>query len=385
MADNADQWQKPLARDVAEYSDAKLDECLEKSKGRHGMYVIDVSDPENLADSVINRLRERANAPARPQVIDLDQVTARLLATPATRPATTRRDRSPTAPLPPPGSAERRDYEELIRAGGRPCYSIEKLDDLMNNPRAYREVLRPWVHNVDMNRPEWEVFGRQLSNWKGFRGWQKAYMDDSSKMAHRAIGNALKQFQPLHHQIPHLSSYGEALDILQARQYVRVHRPNAEEQNGLSTWYDYIAYTCHRCAQRATSLERLQPEFKEAWTGLKEAVVLKPFETLEYIRTEDAKLQHNAALRGAARDLEAAKLALSKLVPSDFDPSDLEASRMRVPLPKRRLLAASVKRQKSEIDIMWHSTLESGITRIPETISNGSLDKWTGRWDSFHL
>ncbi|KAK8077066.1 hypothetical protein PG996_003236 [Apiospora saccharicola] len=65
MADNADQWQKPLARDVAEYSDAKLDEFLEKSKGRHGMYVIDVSEPENLPDSFINRLREAGNARTR--------------------------------------------------------------------------------------------------------------------------------------------------------------------------------------------------------------------------------------------------------------------------------------------------------------------------------
>ncbi|KAK7977165.1 hypothetical protein PG988_004655 [Apiospora saccharicola] len=165
-------------------------------------------------------------------------------------------------------------------------------------------------------------------------------------MAHRAIGNALKQFQPLHHRMPHPSCYGKALNILQARQFVRENRPKAEEHDGLSTWYDYIAYTCHLCAERATSLGRLQPEFDEAWTGLKGSVALEPFETLEYIRTRDGKLQQHAALRRAASELEAAKLALSKLVPSVFDSSDLEASRMRVPLPKRRLLAAAVKRVK---------------------------------------
>lgn len=57
MADTTGEWHKPLARDVAEYSDAELNQFLDESKRRHGMYVIDVSDPENLPDSFFHRLR----------------------------------------------------------------------------------------------------------------------------------------------------------------------------------------------------------------------------------------------------------------------------------------------------------------------------------------
>ena len=56
MAENAGEWHKTLAGDVAKYSGAELDGFLDESKSRHGMYVIDVSGPENLpADSFLHR------------------------------------------------------------------------------------------------------------------------------------------------------------------------------------------------------------------------------------------------------------------------------------------------------------------------------------------
>lgn len=171
-------------------------------------------------------------APIHSQGVDLDQITARLLATLATRPdTTTRRDLSPTPPLSPPGSAERRLYEALVRAGGRPSYPIEKLEDVMNEPRGYRDVLRPWVYHVDSDPSEWEVFQRQLTSWEAFCEWQKAYMDDSSKTAQRAVDNAVQHFNRQRRDIHHSSTYANALERFQAKQCVQGGRKNAEDHD----------------------------------------------------------------------------------------------------------------------------------------------------------
>ncbi|KAK8095044.1 hypothetical protein PG997_001729 [Apiospora hydei] len=346
MAPSAEQWQAPLARDVAAYNDAELDAFLEESKRRHGAYVVDVADPENIPDEFITRLRDRANAPARSQAIDLDQVTTRLLAASAET-DTAQRDRSPTAPLSPTGSSERRHYEALVRAGGRPCYPIEELDDVMNDPHAYRDVLRPWVYHEDMNPSEWEVFQRQLSNWEGFRDWQKAIRDESWESSLRAVRVALSDFN--RRRKPGFSSYVVAAQKLMETTTPFIPfelRPNTEEQDQLSTWTEYLVYARSLYTHCATTSQNLQIKLDAAWHSFESSVKLKPFETRDYVSSRDAKLRQTAAVRDAAAAFEAAKMDLSKLVPSDFDPSDLEASRLRAPPPKRRLLAAAVKRVK---------------------------------------
>ncbi|KAK8038499.1 hypothetical protein PG993_006910 [Apiospora rasikravindrae] len=352
MAAHAAKGQKPLARDVARYNDAELEEFLQESKNRHGMYVIDVSDPENLPQDFINRLRDRATVPTHYQAIDLDQVTARLLAA-STETDTAQRDRSPTAPLSPAGSSERRHYEALVRAGGRPCYPIQKLDDVMNDPHAYREILRPWVYHEDMNPPEWEVFRRQLSNWEGFRDWQKANRDVGWRSSRRAVRRALAHFN--RHRKPGFLSYAEAVQgevmgtrgMEMGRSYFPFElRPDTEEQDQLSTWTEYLVYAKNLYTHCFAFLDSQTIDLNTAWNTLEKSVKLQPFETRHYVRSKDAKLQQAAAVRDAAAALETAKLDLSRLVPPDFDPSDLEASRLRVPPQKRRLLAAAVKRVK---------------------------------------
>jgi hypothetical protein len=47
-------------------------------------------------------------------------------------------------PASPPENYETRSYHELISDGGRPSYPISLLDDVANNPGAYREILLPW-------------------------------------------------------------------------------------------------------------------------------------------------------------------------------------------------------------------------------------------------
>lgn len=67
---------------------------------------------------------------------------------------------------------ERGHYYALVNDGGRPCYPIALLKEVSENPREYRELLRPWQGVYpDASVPRWEVFDRQLSRWEDFRVW----------------------------------------------------------------------------------------------------------------------------------------------------------------------------------------------------------------------
>lgn len=48
---------KVLAREIAAYTDAELDEYLEKHSLEDGTVIVQVHDPENLPESFIYRLR----------------------------------------------------------------------------------------------------------------------------------------------------------------------------------------------------------------------------------------------------------------------------------------------------------------------------------------
>lgn len=72
---------------------------------------------------------------------------------------------------------ERANYNELVSDGGRPCYLIALLDDVSENPKKYRVMLRPWQDSPDTSWPKWKVFGRQLQRWEDFRVWQLASRD----------------------------------------------------------------------------------------------------------------------------------------------------------------------------------------------------------------
>lgn len=64
-------------------------------------------------------------------------------------------------------SLEKALYEELVQAGGRPCYPVEMLDYVRHNPRTCHEVLQPWVYYVAATPHGWKVllFERQLLHW----------------------------------------------------------------------------------------------------------------------------------------------------------------------------------------------------------------------------
>ncbi|KAF2189914.1 hypothetical protein K469DRAFT_683268 [Zopfia rhizophila CBS 207.26] len=190
---------KLFARDLAAYSDAELDRYLEES-GR----VVEVEDPENLPESFIQRLRDRARRTSetvQSRPVALDQVAARLLQVSASKEAPPRSSFPPTRPpvyegepypegllatnsspstLPPTPDEERyckdlhgqtEAYHALVNDGGRPSHPLSLLEDIVKSPGEYREILSFWQ---DRGKPDdWKVFMDQLSRWEDFRRLQK--------------------------------------------------------------------------------------------------------------------------------------------------------------------------------------------------------------------
>ncbi|KAH8747973.1 hypothetical protein F5883DRAFT_241575 [Diaporthe sp. PMI_573] len=148
----------PLARELNALTDAELDQYLEQHNR-----VISVQDPGQLPESFIERLRDRARRAREDPALDLDQLNIRLIAaaqqpTPEQSPS---HSRSPTCSPPPIEDKERQEYEELVRAGGRPGYPLDLVEDVFRNPTKHRDILLPFLTTPS----DWEcpiVFTKQL-------------------------------------------------------------------------------------------------------------------------------------------------------------------------------------------------------------------------------
>ncbi|KAI0548078.1 hypothetical protein F4679DRAFT_585836 [Xylaria curta] len=323
MANTGNEPRKLLAREIAAYSDAKLDNLLQESMRRHGVQIIEVEDPENLSETFINCLKDRSTAHTCSQPVDLDQVTARLL-TILNDTDTSRRARSPTAPLTPDDVYERRAYDNLIRTGGRPCYPIEMLEDVMANPKAFSEMLQPWV-------------------WRLFRQWQQFFRGNFRDWDHQTISNLRRLFNSFARCAgPSFSGYVEAVNKLLGQNGLT--RPfelleDVQTQDKLSTWIEYLAFAYYFHDKYTRCVTRQQSTFDEAWKKLEASVNLKPFETQEYVCNIKSCLDQDAETRKAKKAVIAARSELEKLMASV---PNLNSPNLRLgPLKRRQLEAAA--------------------------------------------
>ncbi|KAK8861834.1 hypothetical protein PGQ11_008069 [Apiospora arundinis] len=249
MASAAVHGQEVRARGIVAYSDAELIDYLDRNSN-----VVSVSDPENLPESFINRLRDISKAPPPSCPVDFNQVAARLLAIPDSARSNAESDDgsdgsrsrlSTTEPYSPGATLEKELYRKLVQAGGRPCYPIDMLDDVMRDPKAHRELLKPWMYHAEQKTPDWQVFDRQLKQWQGFREWQSRHrgVTDPAHYQNLAVEKLYKYFK--RRRTPDFSGYTEAVKILlhkQGFQHPFELREDAEQQDRLSTWMEYLAF-----------------------------------------------------------------------------------------------------------------------------------------------
>ncbi|KAK3687148.1 hypothetical protein B0T22DRAFT_121510 [Podospora appendiculata] len=322
------------ARNLVALSDAELDRYLEQHRLDDDVAIdIDVEDPENLPESFIQRLRDRTQNMsdlARAGAVNLDEVNARLLAAAssstlerASSPPYVR-GRSPTQPLSPPQGRATRNYDKLVKDGGRPMFPLELMDNVAKSPTAYRHLLRPWSTLADADYPEWWlIFETQLYHWECFRRWQ-AHNRNEGPPSHvqiryssrwEYVDCAYNAF--VRHFRLDSPSYSTAASALLAK--YRVTRPvqfhqDPAQQDKLTEWIEYLAFECAVRDQYARGFQRLQLHHDEAWKTLVNSSLLRPFETEEYICDanfgqdyQPEKDQLDRALRLAESALEAAR------------------------------------------------------------------------------
>ncbi|KAL5866306.1 hypothetical protein ACKVWC_011500 [Pyricularia oryzae] len=116
------------AREIEAFSDTELAKHLwENSR------CVTVQDPENISESFLERLREMVRSHNVPHsaVVDLDGVNAKLLATePKGREVSPASSDRATEILDDMEDGEVSSHRDLVRAGGRPAYPIQLLDQV---------------------------------------------------------------------------------------------------------------------------------------------------------------------------------------------------------------------------------------------------------------
>lgn len=297
---------------------------------------------------------------------------------------------------------ERVNYNALVNDGGRPCYPIARLEDVSENPKEYRAMLRPWQEAPDTSWPKWKVFDRQLGRWEDFRTWQLVNRDiydpDSAYIAFVEMwkrrmaaegdrGNteelAAIEADPLRlmsvwkhfererkRDYPHLwwlekpkptgtvEGDTKELGTSDADRYFRVYveqvkrrlaqhgftrtfqlEEDPKRQDKLTTWVEYLNYEYSWYDRYERSVKRLQPQHDEDWTKLVESGVLRPSETEEYRLTGESAFQRHSEWSAAKRALESAKEAANAAL-AETEKAKHRRSSLSTEERKRRLAAA---------------------------------------------
>ncbi|KAI1172980.1 hypothetical protein F4777DRAFT_601119 [Nemania sp. FL0916] len=312
MANLRSKTQKPLASELVALDDRELDRYLEDH-----LRTIEVEDPENLPESFIQRLRDRARPSserAQSHPIDLYEVNARLLALPSDyahrdrihdqvddkhtdhdctaederrRQISSTPGETPRITQPPtPDDVVRKDeYDKLVNDGGRPVYPLPLFDQVAANPRQYLDILAPWqCETFDFGDHIYaDVFKYQLDSWRGFRRFQLCnripgppdYLERSHVYRHF--------FHYFRRKYP---DYREAArNLLAQYDFTRPFQfhDDATRQDKLTTWTEYLVFMCATHHAHARWAERSKPKYDEAWKRLVDHNVLRPHETEEYI------------------------------------------------------------------------------------------------------
>ncbi|KAI1277754.1 hypothetical protein F5Y07DRAFT_362815 [Xylaria sp. FL0933] len=320
---------KWLACDLVALTDAELDQYLEDHRLQSGTTLVEVEDPQNLSESFIQRLRDRANrSPSdvvQSRTIDLNRVNARLLEfsassnssrSPSPSPSPRPKPVSPSSSTQSPEPLEMQAttfYHKLVLEGGRPLYPITILGDVSKDPAAYCDLLQPWQSFYHHPRaiPEWNIFWEQWASWRCFRRWQAYNRIPGCPLRRDRSSTVYDTFVIEFRR--RCTTYGEALEQLLAlynfTRPCKVHQ-DPKQQDKVTTWIEYLAYVCCVHYEYASHLKRERPVFNEAWKGLVQAKVLEASDTREWICDIKSAIQRQIEADQAWHEFELAEAAL---------------------------------------------------------------------------
>ncbi len=204
-------------------------------------------------------------------------------------------------------------HGEMANDGGRPLVPADLIDQVLEDPMAHIEMLMPWLEYPQSLPPDAGcVLTAQLEHWRYFRTWQKYNRDlpsdpDPSRVASKYFYARFLRTSP---------SYTEALRSLLA--HYDFNRPfqlhdDPARQDVVTTWIEYVGWTCAFHYTYSRLVEKHQPAYDEAWKVVVGTGMLRPHETCEYLQTmacgfaqDDADTQAHNDVRLAQSAVEAA-------------------------------------------------------------------------------
>lgn len=237
------------------------------------------------------------------------------------------------------GENERGDYHLLLADGGRPFYSIEKLDAVQQDPDSYYDLIGPWKHLDSFlgGLFENDVFQRQLDRWEQFHRWQLEHRNQDAQACEKHIEKMRTMYARFAGRCTmHASLLAELddpadsfeRDRFQARDRVRkltlqwlsqgghlytgfsnytedVRRCltqhgfldhidldlDPKKQDELTTWAEYVHFEFWWLAAYEGVLERATPKMRRQWEKLHEQGIFDKDETFDVVRSEDFRKQ----------------------------------------------------------------------------------------------
>ncbi|UNI16685.1 hypothetical protein JDV02_003099 [Purpureocillium takamizusanense] len=375
--------------EIAALTDAQLAQFMLKHRRRDGDFDLPIDGWDKLSTHDRKLLAERlklqeqilSQSPAtQSRPLNLDQLDARLRQVSYSDTVPQFQKRRPGRVTPPYSKEdERRDqvdneteaYNDLVGHGGRPLYPISLLEHVSRDFNKYREILRPfWSYPRDHQTP-WLVFQRQLNRWQSFRKWQidnrgledydggfpafvemmkRLYAKDKStgELAQLEADSSWLKSAWLEERrarrwqrrwqrergCADFSDYVNAVRRRLARHgFTRPFqlKEDPEQQDGLTTWIEYLCFEYWWLDRHKDSIKRLEPDHDRRWQELVDLKVPKPHETKEFIRTTPSSIE-----RGRERDQAwEARQAAAAEARRIYSLTQEDPKRMSIPKEKR--------------------------------------------------
>ncbi|KUI62006.1 hypothetical protein VP1G_09129 [Cytospora mali] len=326
---------------IAMRCDSEIDRYLEEHRLDGGAMAVEVEDPENLPESFIQRLRDRAHQTSdidQSRPVDPGQLTSRLLDISSDRDTSPRHpprqfDRESsdeTSSRIPTEELEKRDYNDLVEERGWPLYPIDFIDEVAKDPFSHWDMLRPWVDYPADSDPDPDP------DWYGYAGW-----DDSWHEVRAAYNRFVAEFR---RRSP---TYTEAVKKLLAEySFTRPFQFHEDptQQDKLTTWIEYLGYECWVHYRFASRVERMQPKYDAAWKTLVDSSVLRPFETEEYVCSIQSAVRRQSERDQATRAVTSARSAVKAVLTSVYNDINNSRGSRLTPAARLQMVAAAKSR-----------------------------------------
>ncbi|KAF4333000.1 hypothetical protein FBEOM_13182 [Fusarium beomiforme] len=213
---------------------------------------------------------------------------------------------------------EREFHDLLTKAGGRPWYSSELIDQVVQNPENHAELLDYWKQDpAGSEKAEWMVFERQLERWNQFCRYQlrvRRNRDTFDEYLARCTKSLSKQSltTPLHM------------------------KQDPTDQDSLSQWLEYLCFELSE-RKRYSWYKRYNQQYESAWQTLVNSKTLGSGETRDQIEGSEYTSSSDAE---RTRLRQAVEVASSNVLLAE---RDMLSPCVRGPVAQRKLFEAQAE------------------------------------------